>query len=68
MVNLPELTQLYLSNNKIKDEINLEYIRLLPNLTYIDITGNELAKKVSCEDFKDNVHVKLSDLNNPYYI
>jgi len=68
LVNLPELTQLYLSNNIIKDEINLEYIRMLPNLTYLDISGNYLAKKVSCEDFNDNLHVKLSDLSNPYYI
>jgi hypothetical protein len=67
LVNLPELTQLYLSNNKIADEINLKYIKMLPNLTYLDITGNKLAKKVRCEDFKNNLHVKLTDLRNPYF-
>jgi Leucine-rich repeat (LRR) protein len=67
LVNLPELTQLYISNNKLSDSINLDYISKLSKLTYIDITGNELAKKVSCDDFKDSLHVKLSDLSNPYY-
>ena len=67
LINLPELTQIYISNNEITDEINLEYIRMLPNLNYLDITGNELAKKVRCEDFKNNLHVKLTDLRNPYY-
>jgi len=40
----------------------------MPNLSYIDISGNELAKKISCEDFKDGVNAKLSDLSNPYYL
>jgi len=68
LLNLSQITHLYLSNNKIKDFINMQYLNAMPNLSYIDISGNELAKKISCEDFKDGVNAKLSDLSNPYYL
>lgn len=68
LIDLTEITHLYISNNKIADVINLQYIKTMPNLTYIDISGNELTKKVSCDDFKEGLNVKLSDSSEPYYL
>jgi Leucine-rich repeat (LRR) protein len=67
LVNLTELTHLYISNNKIVDLINLQYIKAMQNLTYIDIRGNELAKKVSCDDFNEDLKVNFSDLGDSYH-
>jgi len=67
LVHLTELTHLYISNNKLVDVINLQYIKTIPNLTYVDIRGNELAKKVNCDDFNEEIKVNFSDLGDSYY-
>jgi len=53
------LESLYLANNKISDPKNIKYLNDLPNLHYIDLTGNKIAKLVSANDFKPNVKVVL---------
>ena len=68
LVNLTELTHLYVSNNKITDVINIQYIKSMPNLTNIDISGNELAKKVSYDDFKNSLNVKITESSDSYYL
>ena len=48
-----------LANNKISDRKNIEYINSLPKIRYVDLSGNEIVKKLSRNDFKPNVKVVL---------
>ncbi|MFW9973244.1 MAG: leucine-rich repeat domain-containing protein, partial [Candidatus Odinarchaeota archaeon] len=54
LFKLKNLTHLYLSNNKIKDIENLEYFKDLPNLKYVDISGNPLLENLNSHYFNTN--------------
>ena len=54
-----DLEIIYLANNKISDHKNIEYLNSLPNICYIDLTGNKIAKTISLKKFKPNVKVVL---------
>ncbi len=61
LVNLEKLTHLILTNNKISELKNLEYIKKLPNLEYLDLRYNDIAKKINPNDFNQNIRVLLND-------
>jgi len=51
LIKFRNLTHLYLFNNKISDLKNLEYIKEIPNLKYIDISGNPITQYLSPDYF-----------------
>lgn len=55
---LENLTHLYISNNKISSVENLTYLKNIPNLTYLDICGNEFLSKIDIREFK-NIEIKI---------
>ncbi|MFX1337732.1 MAG: leucine-rich repeat domain-containing protein, partial [Promethearchaeota archaeon] len=54
LLKLKNLTHLYISNNKIKNLENLEYFKELPNLKYVDISGNPILEHLNSHNFKNN--------------
>jgi len=60
------LETVYLANNKISDPKNIKYLNDLPNIRYIDLTGNKIAKSVSYKDFKPNVKVVLKRFDEQF--
>ena len=60
------LESLYLANNKISNPKNLDYLNSLPNLRYIDLTGNDIAKNISYNDFKPNIKVVLKRFDEQF--
>ena len=52
---------LILTNNKISDIENLEYIKKLPNLEYLDLRHNDIVKKIKPNEFGNNIRVLLKD-------
>ena len=59
LLELELLTHLYISNNNISDIKNLEYLKKMTNLSYLDITGNEIAKKINIHEFNPDLEIKL---------
>ncbi|MFX1452803.1 MAG: leucine-rich repeat domain-containing protein, partial [Promethearchaeota archaeon] len=53
LVKLRNLTHLYVFNNKIRDLKNLEYIKDIPNLKYLDLSGNPIIKHLSTDFFNN---------------
>jgi Leucine-rich repeat (LRR) protein len=51
LVKLRNLTHLFIFNNKIRDSKNLEYIKQMPNVKHVDLSGNPLTKHLSPEFF-----------------
>ena len=63
LLEVEKLTHLYISNNKISELENLDYFKRMPDLVFLDISGNEFAAKVNKQDF-ENLDVKIK---NVYY-
>ncbi|MFX0000538.1 MAG: hypothetical protein ACFE9Q_08865 [Candidatus Hodarchaeota archaeon] len=61
LLNLKELTHLILRNNKIIEKENLNYFKRLSNLEFLDLRGNELAKKIKLNEFDPKINVLLTD-------
>ena len=59
LLNLPNLTHLILTNNKIDGEENLNYIKKLPNLKHLDLRGNNIIQIIKPNDFKPKIRVLL---------
>ena len=58
---LVNLRHVVLTNNKISDLENINYLRNLPNLEYLDLRGNEIAKKIRLNEFNPKIRVILND-------
>ena len=58
---LVNLRHVVLTNNKISDLENVNYLRNLPNLEYLDLRGNEIAKKIRLNEFNPKIRVILND-------
>lgn len=58
---LVNLRHVVLTNNKISDLENLNYLKSLPNLEYLDLRGNEIAKKIRLNEFNPKIRVILND-------
>ena len=52
-----------MSNNFIQNIENLEYIKKMSNLKYLDIAGNRITDKLIPQDF-ENLEVNLK---KPYF-
>ena len=61
LVNFDNLTHLILTNNKISELENLEYIKALRNLEYLDLRYNDIVKKINPNEFDKNIRVLLKD-------
>ncbi|MFX1574316.1 MAG: leucine-rich repeat domain-containing protein [Promethearchaeota archaeon] len=61
LVGLKKLTHLILTNNRISELENIEYINKMPSIKFLDLRYNEIAKKVTHNDFNKNIRVLLSD-------
>lgn len=61
LFDLESLTHLILTNNKISEFENLEYIKKLPNLEYLDLRHNDIVKKIKLNEFGNNIRVLLKD-------
>ncbi|MFX1501582.1 MAG: leucine-rich repeat domain-containing protein, partial [Promethearchaeota archaeon] len=61
LIHLKDLTHLILTNNKISEIVNLNYIKSLPNLKYLDLRGNILAKRIKLDEFDSKIKVLLKD-------
>ena len=48
---------MYLSNNKLSDPNNIEYLSQLPNLEFIDLRGNEIAKIINVSDLNPKIKI-----------
>jgi hypothetical protein len=55
--SLKVLTHLILSNNKIKDQDNLLFLNDLPNLEYLDISGNEVINHLNPSIFNPRIRI-----------
>ena len=58
LTNLRKITHLWLSNNKLKDLKNIEYLKMFPNLQFLDIAGNRIADNIQQNDMKGIYLVK----------
>lgn len=61
LVNFEYLTHLILTNNKISELENLEYIKALRNLEYLDLRYNDIVNKINPYEFDTNIRVLLKD-------
>ena len=67
ITNIKELIQLLnlkiiiLTNNKITDLENINHLKTLLSLEYLDLRGNELAKNVKINEFNPKIRVILND-------
>ncbi len=61
LVNFEYLTHLILTNNKISELENLEYIKALRNLEYLDLRYNDIVNKINPHEFDTNIRVLLKD-------
>ncbi|MBY9003826.1 MAG: leucine-rich repeat domain-containing protein [Candidatus Lokiarchaeota archaeon] len=59
LMQLKCLEELNLSNNKLNDEIEIEYLNNICAIQLIDLHDNSIAEKVTKSDFKPNVKVIL---------
>ncbi len=66
LLELKNLKTIILANNKIYDLENLKYLKSLSNLRYIDLSGNEISKKLSEIDFKPNIKVILETFHEHF--
>ncbi|MFX1314973.1 MAG: hypothetical protein ACFE9T_03860 [Promethearchaeota archaeon] len=64
LIQLLNLRQVILVNNKINDSENINYLKSLPNLEYLDLRGNNIAKNIKLDEFK-TPKLRLI-LNNSY--
>lgn len=51
IADLKCLTHLYISNNKIDAPKNIDYLKEIPSLRYVDLGGNEIVKKINPHEF-----------------
>ncbi|MFX1375827.1 MAG: hypothetical protein ACFFA0_08450 [Promethearchaeota archaeon] len=61
LIQFQELTHLILTNNQLSIENNLNYLKKLPNLIYLDIRGNPITKYINSNDFPPHIHVLFKD-------
>ena len=59
LMQMKQLEVLNLSNNKLSNEIEIEYLNNICSLQLIDLHGNAIAEKVTKSDFKPKVKVIL---------
>lgn len=65
LVDIKSLIYLDLSNNKISNPQNIEYLKQLPLLEFIDLRGNEIANIINVSDFRPEIRIlKESSLRN----
>jgi Leucine-rich repeat (LRR) protein len=53
LINLENITHLYLTNNKLQGSSNIEYLKRMKNLKYLDISANPLAEVINKENFPE---------------
>ena len=63
LVYLQNLTKLYLSNNRIDHIKNLDYLKQLKNLSYVDLSDNTIARKISEGAIGTSTRLKLVRYN-----
>ena len=57
LAGMKYLTNLYLSGNELETHDNIEYLKKLPSLKYLDISENNLAYRIDKSRF-ENVYIK----------
>ncbi|MFO8017814.1 MAG: hypothetical protein R6U96_04210 [Promethearchaeia archaeon] len=57
------ITHLYLANNKLKEKKNIDYLKRMPKLKFLDIAGNKLAEVVEKNEIEDVYIVKHHGLS-----
>ncbi|MBD3228850.1 MAG: hypothetical protein GF329_11745 [Candidatus Lokiarchaeota archaeon] len=63
LTKLKNLKYLYLANNQIEEENNLNYLKQLKNLEYLDLTGNNIANNQRKLILNNEIEIKLHKLN-----
>jgi Leucine-rich repeat (LRR) protein len=58
---IENLLHVILTNNKISDLKNINTLKALPKLDYLDLRGNEIAKKITLNEFDSKIRVILDD-------
>ncbi|MFW9874453.1 MAG: hypothetical protein ACFFG0_15210 [Candidatus Thorarchaeota archaeon] len=61
LIHFQELTHLIINNNKLSAEVNLDYLKNLPNLIYLDLRGNDIVNNIKPNDFPPKTRVLLKD-------
>lgn len=61
LIHFQELTHLIINNNKLNAEVNLDYLKNLPNLIYLDLRGNDIVNNIKPNDFPPKTRVLLKD-------
>ncbi|MHA1763903.1 MAG: leucine-rich repeat domain-containing protein [Promethearchaeota archaeon] len=53
LISLKSLETLILCNNKLEDRMNINYLKQMPNLKLVDLSGNKLVKEINIGDLSE---------------